>query len=248
MFKKIAIAAAAAAIAATGVTVGAPSANAASHPAGSTYLHGTSRMTSFTARSTCERYAAGEVRTVQRASSRVRLLGAQYNAGVRGPELRLSCYPVLGGRWTYLTAYVSKSGAPLNAADRFVDLLNRLDQMDNNRTLADSENLWVYVHAISSPSTSVSRATCDQRVTAVTNAVLRGRGSRLVTAYTQCTVSGGQTSYFVAYAGSNTRAGVYKDRGEAIAAVPMLDALGYNYPLPDEELSMARAHVQRQLR
>lgn len=92
--KKVSVAACVLASAA-GVGLGAGSASAAPS---SMYMHGTSKMTSFTSYAGCQTYATAEVNTV--TSHGGKIVGGT-DAG------RTKCFPVSNGRWSYLIAYTA---------------------------------------------------------------------------------------------------------------------------------------------
>ena len=244
MLKTLAAVAGATALAGTGIALTAAPAHAAAHPAGSIYLHGTTRQAHFWSRSDCESHAAWEVGQVQKASSTATLLPGTQASDFQGPELRFTCYPVRGAQWSYLTAYTSKTGNPVASMDVYVDTSNRLSDLQNNVKTVDSENVWAYEHYISSPVASVSPATCNARLNWFLNLVKTNPHARTVAADTACEVQNGFISYYVDYAATTATAGLRSDKplADVPAAQPMLDSLGYDYPLA-QDANKVRAHA-----
>lgn len=232
MLKKFALLVGATALAGTGLTLAAGPAQAApAHAKGSVFLHGTTKMASFPTRAKCEGHAAYELKLVANASKSVTPLPGLRIANSVGPELRFSCYPVRNGQWTYLTAYTSKSGAPLASSDLYVDTSsNRSAQVDNG-TSVDSQNVWPFAHRIVSDSKTTSVAQCNGPLKFIVEKILQSPSLRLIGTDTSCVAANGKVGYEADYA-STTANGLPYDKagGEFEQTQPMLDALGYAYP------------------
>lgn len=234
MFKGLSAVAGVAALAGAGVTIAAPPTNAAGKPAGSMYLHGTSQQAKFWSRSTCEAHAKWSVGQVTKSKNATLVIG--YNSPyVQGSQLRTSCYPVRGAQWTYLTAYTSKSGAPVGASDKFVDLSNRLSELVNGDKTIDTERVWGYEHYIVNPVGSVSAKTCNGWLNWFINLAKVNPHARMVQADKKCVVQDGKISYKVVYLATTATAGLRLDKPlVTVDAVPMIDVLGYDYPLAQD--------------
>ncbi|MBO1766002.1 hypothetical protein [Allobranchiibius sp. GilTou38] len=248
MLKTLAAVAGATALAGTGITLAAAPAHAAAHPAGSIFLHGTSRQAHFWSRSDCESHAKWEVGQVTKASATATLLPGTQDSDFQGPELRFNCYPVRGAQWTYLTAYTSKTGNPVASTDIYVDTSNRLSDLLNGVKTVDSENVWSYEHSVSKRASSTDVATCDKYLNYFVNLVKVNPHARTVAADTACEVDNGIISYYVDYAATTATAGLLSDQplptSEAPQPQPMLDALGYDYPLA-QDAHQAHTHAWR---
>ncbi|MBO1753621.1 hypothetical protein [Allobranchiibius sp. CTAmp26] len=244
MLKTLAAVAGATALAGTGITLAAAPAHAATHPAGSIYLHGTSHQAHFSSRSDCESHATWEVGQVKKASTTATLLPGTQSSDFQGPELRFTCYPVRGAQWTYLTAYTSKTGKPVASTDLYVDTTNRLSDLVNGVKTVDSENVWAYEHFVSKPASSTDVATCTRYLNSFVHQVKVNPHARTVGADTACEVDNGTISYYVDYAATTATAGLLSDKPltDVPASQPMLDALGYDYPLA-QDANKAHTHA-----
>ena len=242
MLKTLAAVAGAAALAATGITLTAAPAHAAAHPPGSIYLHGTSHQAHFWSRSDCESHAKWEVGQVTKAAATATLLPGTQDPQFQGPELRFTCYPVRGAQWSYLTAYTSKTGSPVASTDLYVDMTNRFSDLFNGVKTVDSENVWAYEHYVSKPASSTTVAICTTYLKSFVNQVKVNPHARTVGADTSCEDDNGTISYYVDYAATTATAGLLGDKPlpDATPAQPMLDSLGYDYPLAQDA---NKAHV-----
>lgn len=230
MLKKLAALAGATALAGTGITLAAAApAHAAAHPAGSIFIHGTSKQGLFPSRATCDAHAKWMVGQVAASTSSTLIAGVP---GYLGPELRTTCYPVRGGSWAYLTAYTSTTGVPVLPTDLYVDMSHRLPDLISGAATVDTENVWAFEHSNSVPAGSVSMATCNGWRKYIVNEVLKGPKTRLVGADTSCVIENGTIGYIVDYATTSPTAGLRLDTPLVVrAGQPMLDRLGYDYPL-----------------
>ena len=231
MLKKIAVAVGATALAGTGLALTSPSAHAApAHPAGSIYLHGTTHQAHFWSRTDCEAHAKYEVAMVTKASATQTLLPAVQRTNEEGPELRFTCYPVRNGQWSYLTAYTSKTGNPLQSTDYYLNTSTRQSQV-NAGTSIDTENVWPFAHVVTHNASTTKTSTCNAQRNYIVNEIKKSLSLRLIGADKVCTVAGGQVSYEADYASTGPSGLPYDHVATGATQLqPMLDALGYKYP------------------
>ncbi len=229
MLKKFAALAGATALAGTGIAIAAGPAQAApAHAPGSTFIHGTTRLAQFSTRTNCEAHAVYELKLVAN-NSNTTALGAVQRPNAVGSELRFSCYPLRTGRWSYLTAYTSKSGAPIQSQDLYFDPSNRAAQKKAGTNI-DSEIVYAFAH-VTIHTTATKTSTCNAQRDFIVKKILQSPSLRLIAADKTCVVAGGKVGYEADYA-STTRTGLPYDRVATgiTAEQPMLDALGYKYP------------------
>lgn len=211
-------------VAAAATTALAAPAQAATHSAGSVYVHGTTHLASFATNAECARYARSSWDLLSRNRSTATPLGAP-STNLQGQEFRFMCYPAAHSRWSYATAYTSKTGVPLRSSDLYIDPTGR----DTTQKSADTESVWTYEHENRSPNGSITIDKCTANLSAIVGAVKRSSKARLVSADGRCYEYKGKTGYSVSYLGSSSTAGVAKDRALA-QSVRILDALGYLVP------------------
>ena len=230
MLKKIAVAVGATALAGTGLALASPSAHAApAHPAGSIYVHGTTHQAAFWSRTDCEAHAKYEVGLVTKASASLTLLPALQRPNEEGPEYRFNCYPVRNGQWSYLTAYTSKAGNPLQSSDYYIDISTRQSQVDAGTSI-DTQAVWPFAHVISESAATHSMATCNAQRNYIVNKIKNSLSLRLIGADKVCTLAGGQLNYEADYASTGPSGLPYDHVATAGTEYqPMLDALGYKY-------------------
>ncbi len=226
MLKKIAALAGATALAGTGITLAAGPAQAApAHPAGSIFIHGTTALAQFSTRTNCEAHAVYEAKLVTNNANTTLLAGVQRTNSV-GPELRFGCYPLRSGQWSYLTAYTSQSGSPIQSQDLYFNPANRSAQVAAGTSI-DTQSVYAFAH-VTVHTTATKTSTCNGQRDFIVNRVLHSPSLRLIGADKKCIVAGGKVGYEADYA-STTRTGLPYDEVAANAAPeqPMLDALGY---------------------
>lgn len=144
---------------------------------------------------------------------------------LQGPEFRFDCYPVRSGRWSYATAYTSKTGAPIRSGDLYIDPAGR----DTAKQSADTEAVWLYAHAIVSSNRSITVDRCTKNLNWIVAAVRRSPQARLTTSDYNCYEFGNKIYYQVNYLGSSSTAGVARDIARP-QSVRVLDGLGYQVP------------------
>ena len=231
MLKKIAVAVGATALAGTGLALASPSAHAApAHPAGSIYLHGTTHLAHFWSRTDCEAHAKYEVGLVLKASATQTLLPAVQRANDEGPELRFTCYPLRNGQWSYLTAYMSKTGKPIQSADLYLDTTNRAAQVQAGTSI-DTQDVWPFAHVVTHNAATTKTSTCNAQRNYIVNEIKKSLSLRLIGADKVCTVANGQVSYEADYASTGPSGLPYDHVSPSAAELqPILDVLGYKYP------------------
>lgn len=234
VLKKIAAIAGATALAGMGVTLAAGPAHAATAPAhapGSIYMHGTAAEAVFATRSNCEAHASYEVSVVAKNSSFAATLpGIQIDNEV-GPALRFRCYPLRTGQWSYLTAYTSSTGNPIQPQDIYLDVSNRAASVQAG-TSPDTQAVYTFAHITLHKAGTVSQATCDAQRNYIVNLIDKNTNTnRLFDADYRCTTQDDFLGYEADYF-SPTRTGLAYDHvdPDAIIGQPMMDDLGYDFP------------------
>ncbi len=229
MLKKIVALAGATALAGTGIALAAGPAQAApAHAPGSIFIHGTTKLAKFSTRTNCEAHAVYELKLVVK-NANTTPLGAVQRTNATGPELRFSCYPLRSGEWSYLTAYTSKNGAPIQSQDLYFNPATRAAQKFAGTNI-DSQSVYAFAHVtVNQPGTKTS--TCNGQLDFIVKKILRSPSLRLIATDKTCVVAGGRARYESDYA-STTRTGLPYDKVATgvTAEQPMLDALGYKYP------------------
>ncbi|XAS74934.1 hypothetical protein V3G39_09630 [Dermatophilaceae bacterium Sec6.4] len=235
MLRKIAAIAGATALAGMGVTLAAGPANAAppapTHAPGSIYMHGTAALAQFPTRSNCEAHASYEVALVAKNSSFAATLSGVQNENSVGSALRFRCYPLRTGNWSYLTAYTSKTGNPIQPQDIYLDLSNRAADVDAGTSL-DTQAVYTFAHVTQHKVGTTSQATCNAQRNYIVNLIDKNTNTnRLIGADYRCTTQNGFLGYEANYL-SPTRTGLAYDHVSAQAKVdqPMMDVLGYKFP------------------
>ena len=240
---------AAAGSALTGWTASPGTASAATE-ANSVYFHGTTREAQFTSRATCDAHARAEVAVVASHPSQATLIPAFSPPGIRGSELRTTCYPVASGKWSYLIGYFAKKGVALSRYDHYVDLGARFGP----GFPTDDERVFLYTHHVEHSATYWSVATCNKYANGTTATVASRAALRLLQSQ-QCFSQGGKVGYSVFYSGPTRGLGVARGDGPALVGTtasdifPMLDVLGYDYTyLSDQGIAAKLVQRQTQLR
>ncbi len=242
MLKILGTVATAAGLAVTGLSVTAGSAHAAPHAKGSIYVHGTRSMTNFPSRSTCGAYAKWAVAQVGKSKGKV--LPGYGSAQERGPELRTTCYPVQGGRWTYLIGYRSATGSPAIAGDRYINPATR--DSGPGSSFPDGDNVWIYEHFVQFNAKTTSMKTCNAHIAWALNQVAKNPNARLGYAWTVCDEGDdpGTIAYDVGYLATAKNKGIPGDRAYDVKGVPMLELLGYDYGQMNDSGTSAK-HLYR---
>lgn len=197
------------------MVVAAP-AQAATHAKGSLFVHGTTHQASFPSSAICQGYAKGSYDLLVRSAKLATPVGS--GSGGEGEQDRFKCYPVRDGRWSYATAYISKTGSPLRSTDLYVDPARRR----NGDPTVDTEAVWSYTHHIRN---TVSLAQCIKNKKSIVNAVRHSPRARLIFA-SSCYSDHGISEYSVYYLGSSSKSSVGRDTPRA-ESESILSALGY---------------------
>lgn len=231
MLRKFVALAGATALAGVGIGLAAGPADAApaAHAPGSIFVHGTTRMAYFSNSTTCQAYARYEVGLVGKNSKTASLLpGVEVKNSV-GSKIRFSCYPLSNGLWSYLTAYTSKTGQPIQSQDMYLDLGNRAAARTAGTTI-DTQTVRSFAHAITNRA-GTTQATCNGQRDYILNEIQKSRTLRLAGGDYRCTTTNGLRSYELDYL-SSTANGLPYDHPvpHATPAQPMMDVLGYQFP------------------
>lgn len=194
------------------------------------FMHGTSALAQFTTRSTCEAHARYEVNLVHNYENMILIPGVHVGNRV-GSAIRLQCYPLRNGRWTYLTAYSSYFGSPIQPQDLPLDLSNRAAQVKAG-TSQDTQTVWSFAHITQHAVSTTSQAACDAQRDDIVNLTDKPSSkNRLVRADYRCTTHDGVLGYEADYLSPST-VGLPNDHvvPTAKAGQPMMDILGYDFP------------------
>ena len=202
---------------AAGWAVALPSASASTsaqtYP--NVYFHGTTRMTSFSSRTTCDSYAKWELRQVTSNTHKAQLLGETYYYGYGN---RLTCYPVQSGRWSYLIAYSALTNQPLNPADK---LFPR-----SGSYLGDAESIWGGDHyGIFSTMTA-----CKSHFTWALNKIQALPGVKVNFSTRPCSENGpGSDTYEIDYLAASSSPALPGDRVDG-GLINIIDQTGWAVP------------------
>lgn len=230
MLRKFVALAGATALAGVGIGLAAGPANAAApaHAPGSIFMHGTTRMAYFANSTTCQAYARYEVSLVAKNSATATLLpGVQVKNAV-GSTIRFNCYPLLNGQWSYLTAYTSKTGQPIQPEDIYLDLSNRA-AVRNAGTSLDTQSVRPFNHATTNRAGTTQTA-CNAQRDYILNEIQKSATLRLAGGDYRCTTTNGLLSYQLAYLSSTAKGLPYDSPVPNVTAdQPMMDLLGYQF-------------------
>lgn len=159
-----------------------------------TYAHGTARMASFTSWSTCQVHATSTAKSVSAHGGKL----------VAGDTARAKCFPVNGGRWSYLTLYTATS--PLMKGDLTGNALNS----------TRGDWVWSYEHHESGEATVFTQAKCEAAMKRFTSRVIAGTNIRLLP-HRSCE-SGGhvQRHLSASYLGTSGTVGLKGDHADGL--------------------------------
>lgn len=176
---------AATALSAAGVAA-ASSSNAATTQM---YAHGTAHMASFPSWNTCQTHADWSVKNVTSHGGKL----------VSGDVARAKCFPVLDGRWTYLTVY--KATKPLNTGDLTKE----------SAIATPGDWFWSYEHDESGLATVFTQAKCQQAMNSFTSRVVAAKNLRLLPGSSCFTGGHVQRHFSAAYLGTSGSVGLKGD-------------------------------------